>query len=486
MFIMVLSTRLSSNLLTLLLPHFTYPVVHIASTASTIMTVALAHERYLAVQSPIVYSQMLRRASAQRRRLAMHVLPVLLFAILFNMPTFWCVENVCIPYVDKYETLNSTEYRSGTNLVNNTLYSITPAHDSRKDVTSTPSTMMEISYSISELETNNRLKATQHPTFGLSEQAMAKKRDLDQSKSTTQNDLVRIIITDENQASDIASNTEGAAFDSNCEQLTFRFTKFRSHPYFLLFYQNLARLIILGILPFVMLIFFNCSIYFAIRRRQGNRANNVFKVESICLNKVDKYTSFGHAMFQLYLSVRQRHQEENMAIVLMGIVSIFLVCNSFRIFLNFYEAVYEINTLSDDDGEIKSEPISRSQWFRNASILSNFFVTLNACCNLIIYCALNNQFRSHFLEVLSCCKIPCFTLDPREEAQRTRQQETRRSLTNRLENTHEIVTVDDPTNGQATVTTEIQLGGNIESLELVECSKSTYRPNNVNGNVDFV
>ena len=77
-------------------------------------------------------------------------------------------------------------------------------------------------------------------------------------------------------------------------------------------------------------------------------------------------------------------------------------------------------------------------------------------------------------------------MDPREEPQRTRQQETRRSLTNRLENTHEVVTVDDPTNGEATVTTEIQLGGNIESLELVERSKSTYRPNNVNGNVDFV
>ena len=92
MFLLVLSTSphlsLDSNFLTKLLPHFTYPVVHIATTASTIMTVALAHERYLAVQAPIVYSQMLKRSSAQRRRLAMHVLPVLLFAICFNMPIF--------------------------------------------------------------------------------------------------------------------------------------------------------------------------------------------------------------------------------------------------------------------------------------------------------------------------------------------------------------------------------------------------------------
>merc|ERR1712020_563900 len=121
--------------------------------------------------------------------------------------------------------------------------------------------------------------------------------------------------------------------DSDCEQLTFQFTKFRSHPYFLLFYQNLARLIILGILPFVMLIFFNCSIYFAIRRRQ----------------------------------VRQRHQEENMAIVLMGIVSIFLVCNSFRIFLNFYEAVFEINKFHGTTDGPKTS-LKQKQWFNNASI----------------------------------------------------------------------------------------------------------------------
>ena len=94
--------------LIMLLPHFTYPAVHIASTASAVMTVALAHERYLAVQAPIVYSQMLRRASAQRRRLAMHVLPVLVFAILFNMPSFWCVENCCDEACYTSPTTNNT------------------------------------------------------------------------------------------------------------------------------------------------------------------------------------------------------------------------------------------------------------------------------------------------------------------------------------------------------------------------------------------
>ena len=103
------------------------------------------------------------------------------------------------------------------------------------------------------------------------------------------------------------------------------------------------------------------------------------------------------------ISVRHRHQEENMAIVLMGIVSLFLVCNSFRIFLNFYEAVYEIKSLGSDE----SRPSLKTKaWFGYASIIVNLFVTLNACCNLFIYCALNNQFRNHFFEVVPFCKLP--------------------------------------------------------------------------------
>ena len=86
----------------------------------------------------------------------------------------------------------------------------------------------------------------------------------------------------------------------------------------------------------------------------------------------------------------------------MGIVSLFLVCNSFRIFLNFYEAVYEIKSHGSDESR---PPITSLAWFRPAGVISNLFVTLNACCNLIIYCAQSNKFRNHFFEVVPfCCK----------------------------------------------------------------------------------
>ena len=43
--------------------------------------------------------------------------------------------------------------------------------------------------------------------------------------------------------------------------------------------------------------------------------------------------------------------------------------------------------------------------YRHAGVISNLFVTLYACCNLIFYCAQSNKFRNHFFEVVPiCCK----------------------------------------------------------------------------------
>ena len=201
--------------LIMLLPHFTYPAVHIASTASTVMTVSLAYERYLAVQDPIVYSQKLRRASAQRRRLAMHVLPVLLFAILFNLPTFWCVENCCD------EACNAASKEIPKNEVDQTTF---------------------------------------NPNWN---QTMASNKEGDDPFVTITS--LQSYLSDKSNHNTYQYEDIG----DTCIKIGFKFTDFRSHPSFIMFYQNLARLIVLGMMPFALLIFFNCSIYLAIRRRRG-------------------------------------------------------------------------------------------------------------------------------------------------------------------------------------------------------------------------
>ena len=270
--------------LIMLLPHFTWPAVHIASTASAVMTVALAHERYLAVQAPIVYSQMLRRASAQRRRLAMHVLPVLLFAILFNLPTFWCVENCCDEACYAAPTPNTTiqgdidslksiginvsesnmepsrKIFEGENVMNQFQANL---HNPSVIATPNSTTLNEIHdvpNSIQEIPKSKVDQATFDPNWN---QTIASNKESDDPYGT---------MTSLQSSLSDKSNHDTYQFEEigdTCTRIGFKFTDFRSHPFFIMFYQNLARLIVLGMMPFAMLIFFNCSIYLAIRRRRG-------------------------------------------------------------------------------------------------------------------------------------------------------------------------------------------------------------------------
>ena len=175
--------------------------------------------------------------------------------------------------------------------------------------------------------------------------------------------------------------------------------------------------------------------------------------------------------------VRHRHQEENMAIVLMGIVSLFLVCNGFRIFLNLYEAVYEIKSLGSDETR---SPIKGEAWFKYASIISNLFVTLNACCNLIIYCALNNQFRNHFFEVIPFCKLPFV---------RGRTENIQLQNTQNVE-TQAILNTPNPTHSPLTNTTDLRTENGIQTVvvdgEVSNINNINNSTNDVTPNQDHV
>ena len=179
--------------------------------------------------------------------------------------------------------------------------------------------------------------------------------------------------------------------------------------------------------------------------------------------------------------VRHRHQEENMAIVLMGIVSLFLVCNSFRIFLNFYEAVYEIKSHGSDES---GPPIKSLAWYRHAGVISNLFVTLNACCNLIIYCALNNQFRNHFFEVIPFC---CKSLLVRDRNENIPLQQNANNV-----ETQAILATPNPTHIQVTNTTDLNGTNGIRTMvmdgdgDVSNRNDKMNSKNDVNGKEDHV
>ena len=75
------------SLLIIIYPYVTYPLNNIAMTASVFMTIAIAHDRYLATKHPIHHCQQTKEESDRQRRLFKYLVPILIASILINIPT---------------------------------------------------------------------------------------------------------------------------------------------------------------------------------------------------------------------------------------------------------------------------------------------------------------------------------------------------------------------------------------------------------------
>ena len=69
-----------------------YPLIHIALSASTFMTIAISHERYKAVKYPIKYTEDMRAPQVLTRRLWIYTIIVILFSVVYNLTYFFEVK----------------------------------------------------------------------------------------------------------------------------------------------------------------------------------------------------------------------------------------------------------------------------------------------------------------------------------------------------------------------------------------------------------
>ena len=83
---------LRSQLYDIFHPYFFHPLRNITLTSSIFMTVAIAHERYIAIRYPLISRQ--KRSSGRYRRMILtkYTLLVLLLATLINIPKFFEAE----------------------------------------------------------------------------------------------------------------------------------------------------------------------------------------------------------------------------------------------------------------------------------------------------------------------------------------------------------------------------------------------------------
>ena len=342
-----------------MVPYFSYPSTHIAITASTFMTVAIAHERYLAVKYPLKYSEGMKSPKATTHRLRLYLVFVSLIAIGINIPHFMDLEVI---YVTN-KTSPSTQDVNTSDVTTNTSYPI---------ISDVPYVDNEEFLIISNLSTNG----STIPMKGSIANASDKNRIL-----------------------------------------TMQYTSLGKHPYYLKWYRNFARLIISGIVPFTLLIYFNTVIYMAVkkstsRRRRLSSVAHLDSLKQTSFNKLQAVPETVNGMQNPPLSggrkcrrksiFNKRKDEENLSMVFVVIVTAFLLCHILKFILNFYEGFF---------GKVGATSASRI-----AGCFSNFLVVLNSSINTIIYCIMNDKFRNYFFDVMKNM-IPSVTSHNKSESQ---------------------------------------------------------------------
>ncbi len=145
------------------------------------------------------------------------------------------------------------------------------------------------------------------------------------------------------------------------------FTPLRFDSDYVLWYNNVTKLMSTGILPFIALIIINANIYMVLKRRQA--------ISSRLINP-----SANH--------LKQRAADQ--AHVLFVICVVFLVCHLLRVTLGIHE-LFVIETYRQqmilDCTEVKFSTLV-------AGSVSTLMLTVNSSINFFIYSSMSHEFRS--------------------------------------------------------------------------------------------
>ena len=147
-------------------------------------------------------------------------------------------------------------------------------------------------------------------------------------------------------------------------------SEMRMNPMYSIYYINPATLVVLGILPLILLAYWNFNIYKQIKSVSSWAEQNASRPS-------------------------RSHQENELARVLIGIVITFVCCHALRILLNFHEAITIKDIMACHAEGKEGIPL----WPQITNEFSKLMLVTNSSANIIIYCCLNSNFRKN---IMSC------------------------------------------------------------------------------------
>jgi hypothetical protein len=169
----------------------------------------------------------------------------------------------------------------------------------------------------------------------------------------------------------------------NCLALT----EFRDSENFILWYVNIANLIVTGAIPFLCLVIFNCRIITMIRYLSKEREN--LDINGAISTRNDNQRK------------NQKLQERNNAIVLIVIAIAFLLFHSLRIILNLEEIfTYEEKKTLKADKNFYKMCQGDQFWTAIAGDYSQLLLVFNSSINFFVYGLFGKQFKEVMKEKL--------------------------------------------------------------------------------------
>ena len=185
----------------------------------------------------------------------------------------------------------------------------------------------------------------------------------------------------------ISTNHDGASIRTRIVASTTR-----ENYYYILLYRTLCDVIVTGITPLLLLVYFNYKIYVGkrvfIQRRRTIKQRSIHREPT---SKIDKDVKI----------------EKGPTITLFVIVIMFVVCHISRIVMRIAEMIYHHSKFKE---ELKEHcRVTDPYWILILTPFSELLLRVNSSANFFIYWALNDSFRGvmygYIFKLLRMCGV---------------------------------------------------------------------------------